>query len=129
MPYTSIFAPFHARILTISPRISLLNCILSLFFQHKESGTIIYPEYTSAPKIKKRNYQGVLRHYIHLGHTECFEFCNVFLVSTVTLHALVNCCECKDLYLRRRFVPKRRESNRGAIGIHHSRCICPALVN
>ena len=79
-----------ARILTISPRISWLNsacCTSPLFFQHRESDMIICPEYySSASGTEKRNYQGILQHYIHLDCPALnFVTCSIL---TVTLHAL-----------------------------------------
>ncbi|EGI67254.1 hypothetical protein G5I_04187 [Acromyrmex echinatior] len=56
---------------------------------HRESGIIKCPEcYTSASEDEKSHYQEVLRHYIHLGFPDRFEFCSACSVLTITLRIL-----------------------------------------
>jgi len=81
-------APIDAQIV-VSPYFTWLRnacCVSLLFFQHRESDPIEKakcPEcYTSASENKKRNYQGVLWHYIHLGLPERFEFCSAYTILT-----------------------------------------------
>jgi len=80
-------ASIDTRILAVRPYSMWLRSASSLFF-HRESGIIKCSEcYTSASENEKRNYRGVLWHYIHLGLLERFESYSAVRAKICTFQA------------------------------------------
>ena len=88
---------FKSWRLVRSPRGYAVHVAHNRYSSNKESGIHQMPCYTSASENEKRNYQGVLQHYIHLGLPERFEYCSACSVLTVTRHVVASCPDCPEV--------------------------------
>lgn len=72
-------------------------CCLSIFYRHQTTGHIICDScFDIEPAVEQRLYDGLIRHYIHLGSGELFEFCrNCYNVIPRTRTIRI-CMVCDD---------------------------------
>jgi len=73
------------------------RCIVSLFFEHRETKAIKCPECRSSEGPATRgNYSTVLRHYLHFGFTNVYERCSVCRVQLAAASDIRACPVCRE---------------------------------